>query len=137
MWHAFCDFVLKLHAQGLGHEAAIEIMIALLGVMLTVAALLVAFVSWLGYAEIKKAAVKQARKEARKIAKEAALNLYRAWLDEENAAEYTESQKDLGESKIETPRTQPKQARKQKATSDSNLKRRNRREDDTGTSKNH
>ena len=71
VWHSMGEFLLKLHAQGLGHEAVIEIMIALLGVMIAVLTLFVAVLSVFGFVVIRR----EARKNAAKIAKETATEM--------------------------------------------------------------
>ena len=89
------QFLLQLHAQGLGHEAVIEIMIALLGVMLTVLAILVAIIGWFGYTAIRDEAVKRAKQEARRVAKEEADAIYKRYEVRSRGAEYAADQKDF------------------------------------------
>ena len=67
MWNTITDFLLKAHAYGLGHDAVIEIMIALLGIMVAVLSLFAVLVSillgvlgFIGYGTIKGAAKKKA-----------------------------------------------------------------------------
>jgi hypothetical protein len=75
VWHAITDFLLKAHASGLGHDAVIEIMIALLGVMMAVMAILSALVTLLfaalgffGYKSIEERSINAAEKKAEEIA---------------------------------------------------------------------
>jgi hypothetical protein len=75
VWHAITDFLLKVHASGLGHDAVIEIMIAILGVMLAVLGLMLGSVglffaglSIYGYQTIKQ----ESKRIATKIAQETA-----------------------------------------------------------------
>jgi len=79
VWHAISGFLLKAHASGLSHEAVIEIMVALLGVMIAALGVLSVLVSLLFAAlgifgfqvireEVKKSAVKTATDIAQDIA---------------------------------------------------------------------
>ena len=75
MWNAIADFLLKLRASGVSHEAVIEIMIALLGVMVAVLAILSALVTLLfaalgffGYKAIEEKSVQAAEIKVAAIA---------------------------------------------------------------------
>lgn len=116
-----------MHAQGLSHEAVIEIMIALLGLMLTVFGIGIAVIGWFGYTAIRDEAIKQARKQAKKIAEEAAADVFRALADQGFAADYSESQKELpsetpheGMANVQAATDTPK--KRKRAATDSGLK---------------
>lgn len=79
MWHSFGEFLLKLHAQQLSHEAVIEIMVALLGAMIAVLTLIsgllavgIAVVGVLGYQTIRDEAARRAEVRAEEIARRVA-----------------------------------------------------------------
>jgi type IV secretory pathway VirB6-like protein len=88
VWHAIENFLLQAHTAGLGHDAVIEIMIALLGVMMAVMAILAALVTLLfaglgfyGYKAIEERSVAAAEKKAAEVAEaktEQAIADYRA-----------------------------------------------------------
>lgn len=80
MWRAVTDFLLKAHASGLGHDAVIEIMIAILAVMIAILALILGAVglffaglSIYGYQAIKT----ESKRIAAKIAKESAAETFK------------------------------------------------------------
>jgi uncharacterized protein HemX len=79
VWHSFGEYLLKLHAQQLSHEAVIEIMVALLGGMIAVLTLIsgllavgIAVVGVLGYQTIRDEAARRAELMAKKIAQRVA-----------------------------------------------------------------
>ena len=122
MWHAIADFLLKLHASGLGHDAVIEIMITLLGVMMAVMAIQAVLVTlvfgalgFFGYKAIEERSVNAAEKKAAQVAEEKtelAIAEYRA--REQGAA--------LGASQPTTSKkTLSRQGKSSKKTSDSSL----------------
>lgn len=77
MWKTTTDFLLKAHASGLGHDAVIEIMVALLGVMVAVLGILSVLVSLIftalgifGFQLIRDESTKAARLAAEQTAKD-------------------------------------------------------------------
>ena len=128
---AFFDFVLKLHAVGLSHEAVIEIMIALLGVMIAVLTLISALVSivfgflafW-GFQtmrqDAKRMAARTAARTAKEIATQAAKTRIQEFLENVQAAGLIESEaEDLGDPKSKTRTRKPSE--RTRATTDKAL----------------
>jgi flagellar biosynthesis component FlhA len=117
------DFLLKLHSAGLGHDAVIEIMVALLAVMMAVMAILAVLVTlvfaalgFFGYKSIEERSVAAAEKKAAEVAEvkvQEAISDYRA--REQGAA--------LGVLQTATITKKPGQIRvsSSKKTSDSSL----------------
>ncbi len=75
MFHDVGQFLLQLHARGLSHEAVIEIMLAILGGMIAVlalisaaGALIVSVIGWFGYQAIRDGARKTAEDIAMSVA---------------------------------------------------------------------
>lgn len=80
--HRIYHVWLSARTAGLGHDAVIEIMVALLGVMVAVLALVgfvlsvgLTAIGLFGYQRIKKVAVRSAKKVARKIANKVAMEV--------------------------------------------------------------
>jgi hypothetical protein len=80
--HSFGEFLLKLHAEQLSHEAVIEIMIALLGAMIAILTLMsallavgIAVVGVLGYQTIRDEAARKAESIAKRVAKTTATRI--------------------------------------------------------------
>ena len=129
MWHAITDFLLKAHAAGLSHEAVIEIMLAIMGVMIAVltliAGLFAAMVAIFGVYgfqtirdETKKRADTVAKRVATRVAKKIADDLFVDIRERAQASGLTESQGISGKDAIE-----PKgQTGRMKATTDRGLK---------------
>ena len=120
----FTEFLLKAHAAGLGHDAVIEIMIALLGIMVAlltlVAALITVFVAIIGifgYASIKQEMRNAAEKEAEKVAAGIAERTMREYGERAQAFGLSVSQEEIAPS-VPTKR----ETGKKKATSDKGLK---------------
>jgi hypothetical protein len=89
VWHAITEFLLKVRSSGLSHEAVIEIMIGLLGIMVAVLTLIaglfaaaVSIVGVFGYTTIRDEAVKRAVDTAKKTATTVAKNIARKNLRE-------------------------------------------------------
>lgn len=129
------DLFVQIRASSLGQDATIEIMIALLGVMVCVLALIVTLLSivlavlgFLGYRDIKKAAVKAAKeaadKTAKQVAKKVAAKARKVGLEITQATEMVEGQaievKEKSPSEV-TQTTQPQEPRA-KATTDEGLR---------------
>lgn len=142
MWQAASEFLLKAHASKLSHEAVIEIMIALLGVMIMVLTLIsglfaaaVTIAGVFGFNLIRTEAGNQAAEVARETATKIADEVVqRIWADNQ-AADMSESQAESdGDSKVMSEQLAPlapealsqidplSKKRRRKATSDSNLK---------------
>jgi len=141
VWIAITDFAMKLHSSGLGHDAVIEIMIALLGLMIAVLTLIaglfaaaVAIVGVFGFKTIKdetrRAAEKTAQRIAKDVAKSTATGIANTTLNElwsqiqasgmsEGQAEPNEELPEV-EASADQLEALPKNRRK--ATSDINLK---------------
>jgi hypothetical protein len=127
VWHAITDFLLKAKASGLGHDAVIEIMIALLGVMMAALSLLGVLISFVlavlgvfGYQTIKGEAKRMAKGIAEKVATEIASKVMTEVSERGQASGLSESQVEDINSKTTT--TAPKQSRpRKKATSDKGL----------------
>lgn len=126
MWGKFADFLLKAHASGLGHDAVIEIMIALLGVMVAALALIAVLISLIfvaigifGYTSIKNEATKSATDVANKIATEIASRVMDESRERAQASELSESQAEELQ-KHPGSATRPKRSRI-KATNDKGL----------------
>jgi hypothetical protein len=133
------DFLLKLHAQGLSHEAVIEIMVALLGVMIAVLTLIsglltavIAVVGFFGYTTIRDEASRRATQVADETATRVALQATEGVKNEmwaqiqasgmsESQSEPTTGLVDRIEASAAVPIARVKKARR-KATSDRNLK---------------
>jgi hypothetical protein len=120
VWHAITDFLLKAHASGLGHDAVIEILIGLLGVMVAVLGLILGAVglffaglSIYGYQTIKA----ESRKIAAGIAKTTAVETIREEVKRLSVIDSTEALSE-GEGPKEPPQTF---IHKGKKTSDSGL----------------
>ena len=130
VWKAITEFVLQLHSQGLGHEAVIEIMIALLGLMLGVLTLIaglfatvIAIIGWFGFTAIREEAVKRAEQTALGTATRIAGESLNQMWSQSQASGMSESQSE--------PETKPDSAasptvghipKRRKAMSDKNLK---------------
>jgi len=114
-----------MHTAGLGHDAVIEIMIALLGVMIAVMALLAALVTLLfaalgfyGYKAIEERSITAAEKKATEVAEaktQAAIDAYR---DREQGAGLGASQPTAAKNKAGTGQAKSISSKK---TSDSSL----------------
>lgn len=128
VWHAITDFLLKAKASGLGHDAVIEILIALLGVMIAVLSLIGLLISFIlavlgvfGYQNIKSAASKMAKVTADKVASDMAAKTMREVFDAAQASWLSESQvEDVKSAAAKKSMSRPARAR-QKATSDKSL----------------
>lgn len=126
MWGKFADFLLKAHASGLGHDAVIEIMIALLGVMvaaLSIIAVLISFalvaIGIFGFRSIKDEATKSATAIAKKTATEIASRVMEESNKRAQASGLSESQ---AEELSRNPRSAIEQKRSRiKATNDKGL----------------
>jgi ABC-type bacteriocin/lantibiotic exporter with double-glycine peptidase domain len=101
--HQIYKALLAIHSAGLGHDAVIEILIALLGVMVAVLALIgfiisvvVTVAGWYGYTTIRREAVKAAKKTAHKVAMNVAtdigLRTLQDYRDQMQASELSERQ---------------------------------------------
>jgi hypothetical protein len=134
VWQAITEFLLKAHASGLGHDAVIEIMLAILGVMIAVLGFMLAAVgiffallSLYGFNTIKQ----ESKKVAAKIAKDEAATLINqeirklAIIDNTAALSATEDLDPL--SKPEDPVPSP--VKKGRKTSDAGLTSRRKRHD--------
>lgn len=93
MWKAIFDFLLKVKAQGLSHEAVIEIMIAILGIMVAILTLVSALFAAIvtvagvfGYQAIRDEAKRRsetvARRTASRVARETATKIARGIRDQ-------------------------------------------------------
>jgi hypothetical protein len=125
MLSRFTEFLFKAHAAGLGHDAVIEIMIALLGVMVMVLTLVVvvitvgvAIIGVFGYSAIKEEMRKSAEKEAYTIATGIAERTMREYSERAQASGLSESQAEVAPA-VPTKR----ETGKKKATSDKGLNR--------------
>jgi hypothetical protein len=132
VWHAITDFLLKAHTAGLGHDAVIEIMIALLGLMIAVLTLIaglfaaiVAIVGVFGFqtirdeakAKAKETAIAIAEKTARHIASGIAQETVEEIRERAQASGLTESQ-----ATERTPSVRKRKTGITKATTDKGLK---------------
>lgn len=106
-------------------------MVGLLGVMVTILALMAGVFGFFGYTAIKEAAIRQAERKAEEIARETALDALRKSNLGREAAAYSESQNEIYESKVsrstdfktsQAGAKVPKPSTKRKATSDLNLR---------------
>jgi hypothetical protein len=130
--HPMYDLLLHLRSANLGHEAVIEILLGLLGLMIAVLTLIsgllaigIAVVGWFGYTAIRDEAGKRAEQAASQTAKDVAKDVateiakdyVRRIVRQEEASAMTTAQA-VDESKpgIET------KASRQKATTDSSLR---------------
>jgi len=131
MWRAITDFLLKAHASDLGHDAVIEIMIALLGVMVAVLTLIagllsvgIAVLAFFGYQALKDELKKKASADARKTAKAIALEVMEQIRERAQAAGMSDSQaEELSSSIKEANSVGPGTPKAVKATSDTGLRR--------------
>jgi len=127
VWHRVGEFWLKAQSAGLGHDAVIEIMIALLGVMIAVLTLLSALITiffavlgfW-GYQTIRDDAKKMAAAAAREVAESVAAKVMADISEKAQASGMSEGQAE--DMRATTPRHQPSGSRKRKATTDKGLK---------------
>ncbi len=129
VWRAITDFLLKAHASGLGHDAVIEIMLAILAIMIGVLTLIaglfaamVALFGVYGFLTIRDEAKKRAETVAKKIAAQMAKKIASQTMDEirerAQASGLTDSQ-----SISEIDAVAPKGQRgRTKATTDKSLK---------------
>lgn len=122
MWRHAIDFWEQAHASGLGQDAVIEIMIALLGVMMAVMAILAAFVTLIfaalgvfGYKSIEERSVKAAEEKAAKVAEEKTELAIAEFRDREQGAALSASQPTTSK------KTLSRQGKSSKKTSDSSL----------------
>lgn len=140
MWNVVSDFLLKAHASGLGHDAVIEIMIALLGIMIAVLTLIAAlvataigFIGFFGFQIIRDEAIERAAENALDVAAKTAESRMDLFIREQQAAGLASSQRTSrlrksARGKTETPVSiQASQAvvqpERSKAKNDRNLKR--------------
>jgi ABC-type bacteriocin/lantibiotic exporter with double-glycine peptidase domain len=131
MWQAISDFLLKAHASGLGHDAVIEIMIALLGIMVAVLTLIagllsvgIAVLGIFGYNALKDELKKKASADARKTAKTIALEVMEQIRERAQASGMSDSQAEELSSSIKEAKPFDTGAPKAvKATSDTGLRR--------------
>jgi biopolymer transport protein ExbB/TolQ len=129
VWHAISEFLLKAHASELGHDAVIEIMLAILAIMIAVLTLImgifaavIAIVGIFGFQtireEVKNRAETVAKKTASSVAKRIADKTVVEIRERAQASGLTESQgiseKDAVTSKGQSGRT--------KLTTDKGLK---------------
>ncbi len=134
MWKAITEFALQLHLQGLGHEAVIEIMIALLGLMLGVLTLIaglfaavIGVIAFFGYTTIRDEAVKRAGQTALETATKVAGESMKRMLLQVQASDMSESMRELQSeaydepSVVVAPTAGHKQMRR-KAMTDKNLR---------------
>lgn len=126
MLHEIIDFLLKAHASGLGHDAVIELMVALLGIMIALITLAVALLSFLvamlgfiGFQTIKREAKKKAKEVAREVATKIASEEMERFKSNTQAADLSDSQ--LEEIIKADPSIHPEKRERNKAASDSEL----------------
>jgi cytochrome bd-type quinol oxidase subunit 1 len=137
VWHSLGEFLLQLHAQGLGHEAVIEIMIALLGVMIAVLTLIsgllavgVTVIGIFGYQTIRDEAARRAeimaKKIAAKVAKATATQIANAIkqqvADETQASGLSETQAEQPATIASLEAAAASRPKRRRATTDRNLK---------------
>jgi hypothetical protein len=120
VWHAITEFLLRAHASGLGHDAVIEIMIAILGIMVALVGLMLGAVglffaglSIYGYQTIKV----ESKRVATKIAQETAAATITAEVKRLSVIDSTEALSDT-ENHNESPQPVIRKGRK---TSDAGL----------------
>jgi hypothetical protein len=120
------DFLLKAHASGLGHDAVIEIMVALLGIMIALLTLVAALVSFL-VAVLGFVGFKTIKDEVREIAEKVAREIATKIASEEMEQTRSNTQAtDLSDSQLEEiikadTEIHPRKRERNKAASDSEL----------------
>ena len=127
--HPIYELLLKLQSAHLGHEAVIEIMLAILGLMvavltvaLTLVGLVIAIVGWFGYTSIRDEATKHAEQAAEKAAKAIAASVAKEHIERlikrDEASALVTAQTDFRE-----PKTRAKAGTvRRRATTDSSLR---------------
>ena len=130
VWRAITEFVLQLHSKGLGHEAVIEIMIALLGLMLAVLtfvaglfAALIAIFGFFGFTAIREEAVKRAGQTALETATRVAGESLNQMWSQSQASGMSESQSEPDtKPNMDVPPSLGHIRKRRKAMNDKNLK---------------